>query len=65
MCVYKGGYGLCVCVLEDNYTTVEYALAVPHRDVRLEIGWIADLDQANRLYLTVAGQLLAFSLNAT
>ena len=46
-CVFTGVAMIFVCVLEDDYTIVEYMLVVLHRDIRLEIGWTANLEQAN------------------
>ena len=46
-CIFTGVAIIFVRVLEDDYTTVKYALAVPHGNVRLETEWTANLKQAN------------------
>ncbi|KAH8723917.1 hypothetical protein GQ44DRAFT_773500 [Phaeosphaeriaceae sp. PMI808] len=62
-CVYTGEVAIFLRVPDDP-RTVHYFLTIPKRDVGGATGWAPDSDGANRLHLTAAGQMLAFTLQA-
>jgi hypothetical protein len=63
-CVFTGEAFIFLRIPEDDCSRVYYALSVPHGDVGPTTGWMSELDQENRLYLTAVSQLLAFTLVA-
>ncbi|KAL4862358.1 hypothetical protein BDV12DRAFT_178897 [Aspergillus spectabilis] len=51
-------------VLHDDPSTIYYYLSVPKEDVGPRTEWTGNLNNDNRLHLTVLGQVLAFTLRA-
>ena len=62
-CVRSGEASIFLRVPEDPRTAY-YFLSVPKNDVGESTGWDSESDSDNRLHLTTAGQVLAFTLQA-
>ena len=62
-CIRSGEASIFLRVPEDPRTAY-YFLSVPKNDVGVSTGWDQEGDSDNRLHLTTAGQMLAFTLQA-